>query len=143
MRSIATLQSQGAAGGRLCCKGSELPPTRPELQALARSLKISFAHDMVTDRITCLPQGKRKLRPIDDFSENKVNLAFGCSDKLDLFALDEIVGVCRVWTAAFLGTGELCWPLSTGEVLEGTVHPAWRAKEGWRPKLTTLDLHQA
>ena len=34
-------------------------------------------------------QGKRKLRPIDDFSENKVNLAFGCSDKLDLFALDD------------------------------------------------------
>ena len=64
-------------------------------------------------------QGKMKLRPIDDFSENKVNLAFGCSDKLDLFALDEIVGVCRVWTAAFLGTGELCWPLSTEKVLTG------------------------
>ena len=66
------------------------------------------------------------------------------SDKLDLFALDEIVGVCRVWTAAFLGTGELCWPLPTKKiVLEGAVHPAWRAKEGWRPKLTALDLRQA
>ena len=55
-----------------------------------------------------------------------------------------IVRVCRVWAAAFLGTGELCWPLSTGEVLKGAVHPAWRAKQGWRPqKLTILDPHQA
>ena len=47
-------------------------------------------------------QGKRKLGPIDDFSQNRINMAFGCADKLDLRALDEITGIIRIWTSAVM-----------------------------------------
>ena len=39
-----------------------------------------------------------KLRPIDDYSECKVNQAFGYCDKIDLRAMDELVWILRAWT---------------------------------------------
>ena len=87
--------------------------------------------------------GVRKLRPIDDFSENKINQAFGYADKLDLRALDELVGTIRIWTVAVKGTGVLDWKLSDGTHLQGRVHPVWREGTDWLPSLTTLDLKQA
>ena len=63
---------------------------------------------------------KIKLRPIDDYSENRVNGAFAYSDKLELKALDQIIWMaaattrsCRCGTASFV--------LSTGEKLEAPV----------------------
>ena len=46
-----------------------------------------------------------KLRAIDDYSECKVNQAFGYADKIDLRALDELVWVLRAWT-----TRTSSWP---------------------------------
>ena len=37
---------------------------------------------------------KVKLRPIDDYAENRVNGAFGYSDKLDLRTLDQVIWLC-------------------------------------------------
>ena len=34
---------------------------------------------------------KGKLRPIDDFKENRVNKAFTCGDKIDLHAMDHLI----------------------------------------------------
>ena len=83
-----------------------------------------------------------KLRPVDDFTENKVNLAFGSMDKLDLNALDELVCICRIWVRAIEGTGRVSMTLTCGAVLEGALHPGWR-KAGADPLLTTLDLRAA
>ncbi|CAE7445114.1 unnamed protein product [Symbiodinium sp. CCMP2592] len=67
-------------------------------------------------------QTGRKLRPVDDFTENKVNLAFGSMDKLDLNVLDELICICRIWVRALNGPPEFSLTLSTGAVLSGRVH---------------------
>ena len=82
--------------------------------------------------------GHRKLRPVDDFSENKVNCAFGSSDKLDLRTLDEFAAVCRLWARAVM-QGQVSITMSDGRVLEGKVHGAWSVAGGSRPLITTLD----
>ncbi|CAE7219146.1 unnamed protein product [Symbiodinium natans] len=79
----------------------------------------------------------RKLRPVDDFTENKVNLAFGSMDKLDLNALDELICICRIWTRAMCDGPAFELVLSSGHVLKGSVHPGWK-KVGCEPLLTTL-----
>ena len=84
----------------------------------------------------------RKLRPVDDFTENRVNLAFGSMDKLDLNALDELICICRLWVRAIRGTGRVSMTLSCGTVLDGELHPGWH-KAGADPLLTTLDLRAA
>ena len=71
--------------------------------------------------------GKRKLRPVDDFTECKVNSAFGSADKVDLRALDEFVAACRLWTRAVLEPGLFEVPLSDGQVLQGLVREGWAA----------------
>ncbi|CAE7566848.1 unnamed protein product [Symbiodinium sp. CCMP2592] len=84
----------------------------------------------------------RKLRPVDDFTENKVNLAFGSMDKLDLNALDELIGICRLWIRVLNGPPDFTIPLSTGASLSGRLHDGWK-KVGCEPLLTTLDLRSA
>ena len=84
----------------------------------------------------------RKLRPVDDFTENKVNLAFGSMDKLDLNALDQLICTCRIWARAMCGGHDCELALSSGLVLKGRVHPGWK-KAGHQPLLTTLDLRAA
>ncbi|CAE7559207.1 unnamed protein product [Symbiodinium natans] len=84
----------------------------------------------------------RKLRPVDDFTENKVNLAFGSMDKLDLNALDQLICTCRIWARAMCGGHDCELVLSSGLVLKGRVHPGWK-KAGHQPLLTTLDLRAA
>ena len=86
--------------------------------------------------------GHRKLRPVDDFSENKVNCAFGSSDKLDLRTLDEFAAACRLWARAVM-QGHVSITMSDGRVLEGKVHGAWSVAGGSRPLITTLDLKAA
>ena len=70
---------------------------------------------------------KLKLRPIDDYAENRVNGAFGYSDKLDLRTLDQVV-----WTGAAmsraLSSGHVCFKLKSGELLEGPLHSAYTDK---------------
>ena len=87
--------------------------------------------------------GKRKLRPVDDYSECKVNSAFGSADKVDLKALDKFVAMCRLWNRAMLDPGLFSISLSDGQVLEGLVHPGWESAGGKFPQITTLDLRSA
>ena len=83
-----------------------------------------------------------KLRPIDDYSECKVNLAFGYCDKIDLRALDELIWVLRAWTTWVINRGTCEVTLNTGEVLSGSVHEAWQETTA-APMLSTMDLHAA
>ena len=83
-----------------------------------------------------------KVRPIDDYSECKVNLSFGYCDKIDLRALDELIWVLRAWTTWVINRGACDVTLSSGEVLSGSVHGAW-VDEAAAPLLTTMDLHSA
>ena len=63
---------------------------------------------------------KVKLRPIDDFAENRVNSAYGYSDKLDLTTLDQ-----TIWTIVAmvrcLREGRVDFSLSDGRRLAGPV----------------------
>ena len=83
-----------------------------------------------------------KLRPIDDYSECKVNQAFGYCDKIDLRAMDELVWILRAWTFWLL-EGEACVVrLSDGSLLQAPVHPSWKSCD-IDPLLSTIDLHAA
>ena len=83
-----------------------------------------------------------KLRPIDDYSECKVNSAFGYSDKIDLRALDELIWLLRAWVSWMLKSSTCELVLSSGERLCGPVHHSWKLVDV-EPMLTTLDLHAA
>ncbi|CAE6946874.1 SLC24A2 [Symbiodinium sp. CCMP2592] len=86
--------------------------------------------------------GKRKLRPIDDFSENLVNGSFSYADKIDLRALDEIIAICRCWTQACTSEHQFFFAMPDGPPLVGRVHPLW-INGAWEPLLTTFDLKNA
>ena len=68
--------------------------------------------------------GRRKLRPLDDYSENLVNGSFSYGDKIDLRALDEIVGMCQLWIRAHTTHHQFFFEMEAGPPL-GRVHPAW------------------
>ena len=87
--------------------------------------------------------GKRKVRPVDDYSENRVNSAFSYCDRIDLRALDELVASCRLWTRFMLGGGPLEVALSDGTILRGRLHPSWSSSRAWQPLVATLDLRSA
>ena len=85
---------------------------------------------------------KKKLRPIDDYAENRVNSAFGYSDKLDLRTLDQVI-----WSAAAIvravHSGVVEFTLSDGTVLAGPVHPANLEGDAGTPLASVLDLASA
>ena len=83
-----------------------------------------------------------KLRPIDDYSECKVNQAFGYSGKIDLRALDELIWILRAWVKWTLEAKTCEVVLSSGERLCNEVHPSWKLVDA-EPLLTSLDLHAA
>ena len=84
---------------------------------------------------------KGKLRPIDDFAENRVNRAFGYSDKLDLRTLDQVVWICCAFARA-IHDGKARLRLSDGNILEGPVHRSFGADQNV-PRLSVLDLSNA
>ena len=85
---------------------------------------------------------KIKLRPIDDFAENRVNTAFGYSDKLDLRTLDQIIwSLAAIVRCLHLGRAE--FTLSSGKTLAGPVHPANLVEGRGSPLISVLDLSSA
>lgn len=48
---------------------------------------------------------RNKWRPIDDLSENGVNSAISCEERIDLRALDETVWLCRMLMGCTSETG--------------------------------------
>ena len=85
---------------------------------------------------------KIKLRPIDDYSENRVNGAFAYSDKLELKALDQIIWMAAAITRS-CRCGAASFVLSTGEKLEAPVSRTLLEDELWDPVATVLDLSSA
>ena len=85
---------------------------------------------------------KGKLRPIDDFRENRVNEAFSCGDKIDLHAMDNMLWTLLAFMRFTLHQEHCRLETSDGEVLSGQVHPLWKSM----PKgcqLTAFDLESA
>ena len=85
---------------------------------------------------------KMKLRPIDDYAENKVNGAFGYADKLDLRTLDQIVWVGAAIARALL-TGRATFHLKDGNTLDAPVHETFLDAVNGQPLLSVLDLSNA
>ena len=84
-----------------------------------------------------------KLRPTDDYAENRVNSAFSYLDKLDLRALDQVVWAAVAITRMARSRGEALVKLSTGEELRGPIHPPLAIDDGWAPLISALDLSAA
>ena len=85
---------------------------------------------------------KVKLRPIDDYAENRVNGAFAYSDKLELKTLDQII-----WTAVAIvrscSEGRVTLRPSDGEVLDAQVVDCILKSDSWKPMISVLDLSSA
>ena len=84
-----------------------------------------------------------KLRPIDDYAENRVNSAFAYLDKLDLRALDQMVWACVAISRCCVAKGEAHFVLSDGTELRGPVSRSLLVNDGWKPVLTVVDLASA
>ena len=85
---------------------------------------------------------KGKLRPIDDFRENRVNESFSCGDKIDLHAMDNMLWTLLAFMRFTIHQEHCFLATSDGEVLSGPVHPLWKSM----PKgcqLTAFDLESA
>ena len=85
---------------------------------------------------------KMKLRPIDDYAENRVNGAFGYADKLDLRTLDQIVWIGAAMARA-LALGRVSFQLKDGTWLDAPVHKAFLEGSNGQPLLSVLDLSNA
>ena len=85
---------------------------------------------------------KIKLRPIDDYSENRVNGAFGYADKLDLRTLDQIVWIGAAISRSLL-CGRVTFELKDGVKLDAPVHGAYLDGNAGYPLLSVLDLANA
>eukprot|EP00435_Cladocopium_sp_Y103_P026443 s3298_g6.t1 len=85
---------------------------------------------------------RNKLRPIDNFSSNKVNQAWTNPEKLDLHALDQLAWLVSVFYKCVVDKGVVDLTLSDGQRLCGNVHSEWKVNNS-KCLLTTLDLKDA
>lgn len=87
-------------------------------------------------------RGQRgKLRPIDDFCENRLNQAFSSVDKISLKTMDHIFWAAMIICKHAIHSREMNFTLKSGEQLAGEVHSDWIG--GCNLKSTTLDLRSA
>eukprot|EP00435_Cladocopium_sp_Y103_P070955 s1184_g36.t1 len=85
---------------------------------------------------------KHKLRPIDNFAENRVNEAWECPEKIDLHALDQLTWLISILCKASYHNGHVDIPLKNGNRLRGRVHEEW-SDVGLKCLITTVDLKDA
>ena len=72
-------------------------------------------------------QQPNKIRLIDDGLDSGLNSAFSCFNKLKLMDMDSVVALVNVVMQSVLkGDHVVRLQLSSGKVLEGTLHVAWR-----------------
>ena len=83
-----------------------------------------------------------KLRPIDDFKENRVNEAYSCTERVVLQAMDHLLWSLNIMTRFCREGGIVDLTLSTGERLTGPVHDQWM-QHGANLRVTSLDLRSA
>ena len=112
-------------------------------------LKGPYTFEEITERVGqqwlpvrrfCVEQ-KGKLRPIDDFCENRLNATFTTVDKITLKTMDHIVWAALIVFKHCLHTREMQFVLRNGEELAGPVHDDWWGRCGMRA--TALDLKSA
>ena len=77
-----------------------------------------------------ITQGK-KVRPIDDFSENGHNSAFGVEEKISLKSIDTVVATAKAWLSCVDDEGKIELHDSSGKILRGWLHPDWTMC-GWK-----------
>ena len=80
---------------------------------------------------------KGKLRPIDDFKENRVNEAFTCGDKIDLHVMDNLIWTLLAFMRFTIHQEHCCLSTSDGRTLSGRKS----MPEGCQ--LTAFDLESA
>ena len=85
---------------------------------------------------------KDKLRPIDNFKESSLNRTFGSVEKIELRAMEHVLWMSLVLMRFCRHLGEVAFTLSNGEVLEGSVHPAWN-KVDFGLEATCVDMKSA
>ena len=85
---------------------------------------------------------KNKLRPIDDFRENKLNESFSSGDKLDLHAMDQLLWTMVTLMVHCRHCGSADFVLSNGERLSGPIHASW-SSANLQCELTAFDLESA
>ena len=100
----------------------------------------AVGNDWLPVRRFCVEQ-KGKLRPIDDFCENRVNQAFSSVDKISLKTMDHITWAVLVICKHAIHNHEMDFVLKSGERLRGKVHEDWTG--GCSLSATTLDLQSA
>eukprot|EP00435_Cladocopium_sp_Y103_P010138 s2396_g2.t1 len=88
----------------------------------------------------CVEQ-RGKLRPIDDFCENKLNNAFTTVDKISLRTMDHVVWAALIICKHCLHNHDMDFVLKDGERLRGPVHEDWHGASSMRA--TALDLKSA
>ena len=86
---------------------------------------------------------KVKLRPIDDYSENRVNSAFSYHDRISLRTLDQVVWSVSALVKMIRHRGEAYVKLSSGEELRGPLHKSFSGGSSCGPQLSVLDLTSA
>ena len=83
-------------------------------------------------------------RPIDDLSENGVNSAISCEERIDLRALDETVWLCRMLMNCTSETGTVDVEFSDGSRVHSDIHPYWKSSgAACQVVLKTVDLKAA
>ena len=85
---------------------------------------------------------KNKLRPIDDFRENKLNESFSSGDKLDLQAMDQLLWTMVTLMVHCKHCGSVDFVLSNGERLSGPLHNSW-SSANLQCEFTAFDLESA
>ena len=87
---------------------------------------------------------RAKWRPIDDFSENSVNLCYATMDRISLKALDETIWLAMNLMRFAKTKQHVDFTLSNGSRRCGPLHPFWvEHGEKLTPNLKTVDLKAA
>ena len=85
---------------------------------------------------------KDKLRPIDNFCENRVNEAWESPERIDLHALDQMAWTMSLFYKVFASKGYVEVKLKDGTILSGKVHEDWTMANK-KCVVTTVDLKDA
>ena len=70
-----------------------------------------------------------KIRPIDDLTDSGLNSCVSVLDKVDVFDIDSLVNVVKLWSRCLRSEGAFAMELSTGERLEGCLHDGFKKEQ--------------
>ena len=89
-----------------------------------------------------VPQ-KGDYRTVDDYSEYDQNATSDTWETVDTDGVDAIVAVAKCWVSSISPNGKVSIRLSTGEYLEGWLHPAFFGEQPLELLARLLDLAKA